>query len=285
MFLVRKMVVYADILIFLNTVINYFLIVLTSKFGNNYTKTIRHALGAFVGAIFALNIFLPYQNILIEILIKIICSLVTIIIAFGFVNSKKYMRNVIIFFSISFIYAGAMLGVWTVFKPKGMIIKNSVVYFNISPTLLIFFSFIFYIIIVVLRKIFSYKTSDNRLCDIKIKCINNTLETTALIDSGHNLKDFISDKEIIFLSKNKSKILFGDLKLETLNENLKKRYRSIPCQTVTDIALLTGFRCDNIFIYYNNKTYTIKSPIVVITETINHNDYSAIISPKLIERC
>lgn len=279
------MVVYADVLIFLNTIINYFLIILTLKFGNNHTKTIRHALGAFVGALFSLNIYLPYQNIFTEILMRIICSSVSVIIAFGFINFRKYIRNIAIFFSISFIYAGAMLGVWLLFKPKGMVINNSFIYFNISPTLLLIFSLIFYIVIILLRRILTYKINEKRLCDIKIKCLNNTLETIALIDSGHNLKDFISDKEIIFLNKNKSTILFGDIDSDNIKENLKKRYRAIPCQTVADSSLLTGFRCDNVMVYYNNKTYTITSPIVVITETVNQKDYDAIISPKLIERC
>ena len=279
------MVVYADVLIFLNTIINYFLIILTLKLGNNHTKTIRHALGAFVGALFSLNIYLPYQNIFTEILMRIICSSVSVIIAFGFINFRKYIRNIAIFFSISFIYAGAMLGLWLLFKPKGMVINNSIIYFNISPTLLLILSFVFYIVIILLRRILTYKTNEKRLCDIKIKCLNNTLQTIALIDSGHNLKDFITDKEIIFLNKNKSTILFGDIDSDNIKENLKKRYRAIPCQTVADNSLLTGFRCDNVWVYYNNKTYTITSPIVVITETVNQKDYDAIISPKLIERC
>lgn len=278
------MVVYADVLIFLNTIVNFFLLLLCAKIALNKEHTLRIAFGAFVGALFSLYIFLPQQNIVTEIIVRVVCSALIILISFGFINFKKYLKNIIVFFIVSFIYAGAMLAIWILFKPNGMIIRNSVVYFNFSPLLLIILSVVFYLFIIILKKLFAYKISEKRLCDIKLFCISNSLCTIALLDSGHNVTDLISDKDIIFLSSKKAKILFGDINEQNLNPDLKNRYRLIPCQTVTNSGILTAFRCDYAEINYNNRLYKIDSPIVAITDMVMQNDYSAIVNPQIIEK-
>ena len=121
------MIVYADVLIFLNTIINFYLLLLTKKLGRNEEKLFRLVCGAFIGALFSLYIFLPNQNIFTEIAVRLICAALITVVCFGFKGLRAYLRNLIIFFTVSFVFAGVMLGIWLIFKPGGMVIHNSVV--------------------------------------------------------------------------------------------------------------------------------------------------------------
>ncbi len=278
------MVVYADVLIFLNTIINFYLLLLCSKIGRNNESILRIVCGAFIGALFSLYIFLPNQTIISEAAVRIVCSALIILISFGYRNIKNYLKNVFIFYAVSFTFAGAMLGIWLIFKPGGMVIHNSIVYFNFSPLLLIILSVIFYFLAVIFRRIFSNKLSEKRICSIKIYLNDKYIQTLALIDSGHNVTDFLSDKDIIFLSKSKAFELFGSIDPLNLNDEYKKRYRLIPCQTVSSDGMLTAMRCDTAILTYKKEQFVVKSPIVAATQTNLNSDYGAIINPALIER-
>ena len=80
------MVVYADILILVNFIVDYFLIKLTACITKSYIKIFRMVIAAFIGSIFSLYIFLPPLNPFLEILLKLVTSAVMVCIGFGFCN-------------------------------------------------------------------------------------------------------------------------------------------------------------------------------------------------------
>ena len=277
------MVVYADVLLFLNTIVNYYIVALTAKVCRVNKKWYRYVFAAFVGALFSLYIFLPKLNFILELIIKLVCSAVVVLIGFGFENVKKFARRSVIFYLISFLYAGLMLAFWSIFKPNGMVIHNSVVYFNISPLILIVLSVIFYVVLVVFKRIYSHKISNTASCEIEIFCEGKSVKFPAIIDTGHSVGDLFSDSEIIFVSESRAKKLFAVTDPLFLDEKMKKRYRAIPCKTVDGTAVLDAFRCDKAIVLTENKNYECHLPIVAVSKHINSCDYSAIISPEILE--
>lgn len=277
------MVVYADVLLFLNTIVNYYIVALTAKVCRVNKKWYRYVFAAFAGALFSLYIFLPKLNFILELIIKLVCSAVVVLIGFGFENVKKFARRSVIFYLISFLYAGLMLAFWSIFKPNGMVIHNSVVYFNISPLILIVLSVIFYVVLVVFKRIYSHKISNTTCCEIEIFCEGKSVKFPAIIDTGHSVGDLFSDSEIIFVSESRAKKLFSVTDPLFLDEKMKKRYRAIPCKTVDGTAVLDAFRCDKAIILTENKNYECHLPIVAVSKHINSCDYSAIISPEILE--
>ncbi len=277
------MVVYADVLIFLNTIVNYYIVALTAKVCRVNKKWYRFVFAAFVGALFSLYIFLPKLNFILELVIKLVCSAAVVLIGFGFENIKKFTRRSVIFYLISFLYAGLMLALWSIFKPNGMVIHNSVVYFNISPFTLIVLSAVFYVALVIFKRIYSQKNSTVKYCEIEIFCEDNSVKTDAIIDTGHSVGDLFSDSEIIFISVSKAKKIFSVTDPLFLDEKMKKRYRAIPCKTVDGTAVLDAFRCDKAVVLSGGEKYESHFPIVAISKHINSSDYSAIISPEILE--
>lgn len=276
------MVVYADVLIFLNTIINFFIISFLSKVCKVNNNWFRYILASFIGALFSLYIFLPKQNFLIESTVKLVCSAVVVLTALGFENVVKFVRRSILFYVITFLYAGFMMALWAIFKPYGMVIHNSVVYFDVSPLLLIALSAIIYFILTLIRRIFPKKTATES-CEIELKCEDKSIKITATVDTGNFVNDLFSDADIIFINEKSAKKLFGELDPLFLSENLQRRFRAIPCKTINGNTVLNAFRCDKAIIYSNKKQINSIAPIAVITKALNNSENAALVSPEILE--
>ncbi len=274
------MVIYADVLIFLNLIINYFLLLAVSKVMRNNPKTLRLVLGALFGAVSSLYIFLPSLNFLLEALIKIVVCLAMCLIAFGFVSIKNYLKAVILLFSITVAYGGVMYAVWLLFSPKGMVINNSVVYFEISLVVLLLFTVVGYILFSLLFKIFSRVAPMAQRCEITVFLDSIAVKLNGIVDTGNSIEDLFSSGEVIICDKKSVSHLLGEHDVKS-NTVLKTRYRLLPCSTVAGVDLLEGVRCDKAEIKYGGKTVILNRPILAFSKTkVGENE--AIINPKIL---
>lgn len=272
------MVVYADVLVTLNFIVDYFLIKLTAKIAGSSYKTYRILLGSAFGGLSSLYIFLPSVNMLLDIVLKLACALLVTIITFGFKNWKAYFRSSVTFFVVSFGFAGVMLALWHIARPYGMVIKNSVVYFDISPVALIAFSVAAYFITALLRHFLSRNEKQNDTCKIEFFIGDKSVNATALIDSGNSLSDAFGMSEIIIADKKISDCLLRDMK----EGERSRRYRAIPCSTVSGTEILDGYRVDRAYITASGKKSEIYRPIIAISKTKMANEIDAIINPRSV---
>ncbi len=275
------MIVYADILIALNFIVDYFLLSLTAKLLRRIAKLLRLLLGAAIGALSSLYIFLPQSFWVIELGVRLIISAVMALAAFGFLNIKAYIRSVAVLFSVTFGYAGIMMAFWTIFKPQAMIINNSVVYFDISAITLTVCSVICYIAVTVIRSLLIRRTPNAGVCKIKLMALDNSIEVNAIIDSGNSIEDILCRGEVIITDSSVIDRLFGSYSKE--DSRISSRYRLLPCDTVSGTTLLEGLRCDRAIITYQNKQLSLSSPIVASSNTRLDTEYPAIINPKVLE--
>lgn len=261
------MTVYADVLILVNAVIDYFLILLTSKLTGTYLKNYRIIFGAFVGSLFSLLIFLPYMGAVAEILISFISAFIIVIVAFG---TTKIMKNTLTYIAVGFIYNGLMTSLWAFFKPKGMILNNSVVYFNISPLLFIFLTVIFYILIRLICYIISKKSKFADRCSLKFMNDNNCIEITALVDTGNSLKDPYTNKQVIITDDKTATLILG--KLDMLSPIL------LPVSSVEGDGLITAYPFKNVQINGQKSM----SVLLAVSKHGFEDDYKAIVNPEIL---
>lgn len=274
--LVIALIVYADVLIFLNLIVNYFLLSACCKLLNYNPNTVRIIFSSILGGISSLYIFLPKLNIILETLLKIITCVVMILVCFGFKNTKSFLKNVGVLFVVTCAYGGIMFALWLMFNPKGMVINNSVVYFNISPLALIICSVIGYIFFSIFSLIFSKASKFARHCSITVFAEDKNVRLEAIVDTGNSIEDIFSNSEIIIADKTKVDCLFDK------NAKTTSRYRILPCNTVSGNDMLEGFRCDSAVIICENTKTVLQKPILAISKTKLNDDYNAIINPKAI---
>lgn len=275
------MIVYADVLICFNTVITYFILLAVKAVNRNKTKIIKVVLASLIGGFSSLYILLPQQNIFVEIMVKFILSGIITIVAFGFDCFKKFIRSLFFFFSISFIYAGFMLGFFYLLKPNGMVINNGVVYFQISPVILVVASVLFYYIMIFFKQFFSKKDeyAKNKIITLVYK--NKEYIINCMVDSGDTIKDPMGLCEVVILDKiNAQKIIGKEFCEMVLNFAVTEdiMLRVIPYKTINGDGLLPAIKIDFAIVDEQKKS----NVLVGIVDYSFDGDFDGIISPEFI---
>lgn len=239
-------------LICLNLIINYFILLSVSRLLNRKSRQLRLILGASFGALCSLIILLPPMNGALSLLVKLIVSALICLISFKFNGFKGFVRNTATFFMMSFLFCGVMIALWFVFTPKGMVINNSTVYFNISPLVLIISSLITYFTVRIICRITGRSKAKELYYDIKICRKNSSATIKGKLDTGCSLVEPFSGSPVIVCCKDKIKSIIPENILEYENNpdcpDMPQKIRLIPYNTISGAGLLPCFKPDRIFI-------------------------------------
>lgn len=277
------MVIYADVLIFTNIIVNYFLLLVSAKLTKTVFKTYRIIIASAVGGIFSLYILLDINNTVIDILFKLVFSLITVFTAFGYGGIKQFLRNAMSLFSSSFIFAGAMLLFWQIFKTNIIYVNNSTVYFDISVSLMIVLSVAVYLIISLTEFFIGRKRLTAAFCNIEILFGNKCFKSKAFFDTGNSLRDNFSDNEVVLVDlKAFNAQIVPDFDSE--DDFYKKRYRILPCKTVGGESILEGFRADKLTVELDGKQYDFENPVVMFSKTKIRKDGGALLNSEILTR-
>lgn len=270
----------------LNLFVNFFILRLTCRLCKENRGFLRVISASFVGAVFSLYIFLPAAGMVVETVFRFAVSALIILLAFGFDSLKSMLRRIAVFFAASFLYAGAMMGIWTVFRPDNLAINNGVVYLDISPPVLIIATLVSYVALSLMR-FFSLKQAyDGKRCKLKITCNDKSVILTALVDTGHSLTDVLTDRDVIIIER-KAAMQIAD-KLPDITEingdNLPHGFRLIPYSVVGGHGLLPAFIPDRVELMEGERSREICSTMLGISEEPLGEDYKGIISPTTLAK-
>jgi len=273
------MIIYADVLIAVNIIINFLLLMLTAKVCKTGYNLLKIVASCFLGGLFSLYIFLPQSHIAIELAIKSsICLLITFV-GFGFCGIKHFIKTTFCFLCCNMLFGGIVLAVWGVFKPNGIIVNNGMVYFDVSPILLISTTIISYFAITLISRFTKNNGNKINLFNIKIFYKENSVDALCLMDTGNSLTDNLSDRPVILINQALAfRLLKQELTLNTVPKNDLRGFRVIPYHSVGSEGLLPAFKAD--YIILNNKK--IYSCIIAVTTT-DFKDYDGLIGESLLE--
>ena len=276
------MVVYADVLIVLNLLVDYFLLSAAALILRRRIKVIRIVTAAFVGGLSSLYIFLPSLSVFADFALKLLICAVMSLICFGFGSLKAFLKSALVSFGVTCAYAGIMIAAWHIFKPNGMLINNSVVYFNISPLILVGASVVSYLCFMFLSAVFRRSAETAKLCNISLFADGKKVELSAIVDTGNSLNDVFGKSEVIIADKSAARSLFGEIDPQ-INMSVKARYRIVPCTTVSGGDMLEGFRCDKAELQSEDRQIVLDKPILALSKLPLNDGYNAIINPKILD--
>ncbi|MBQ2444478.1 MAG: sigma-E processing peptidase SpoIIGA [Clostridia bacterium] len=265
---------------------NYFILVSTAKFRRLNPKKARLVSGSIFGALCSLIILLPDMPFAVSWIMKSAVSLAIVLITFGYVNLRSLVKNTAVFFMISFCFCGFMLFVWFIFTPKGMVIRNSVVYFSISPVIMIITTVICYAVINVITRITERPPPKNEICKIRIINNNHFSEFYGKSDTGNTLCEPFSNAPVIVVNENALKDTaekeFINLMYTKEPEcMLKGKYRLIPFHSVGGSGLLPAFVPKEVYI--DNVYCGMRIYVAVCRNTISEGEIKAMVNPEIIE--
>ena len=258
------MCVYVDILIILNTLVNYFILLAVDKILRIYSKKWRILLGGAVGGVSSLLLFLENLGVIMT-LLKIITAILMTIITFGIKPVKRLLKSVFLLFAITFLFGGLLFAIY-IFSDKDILIySNGIVYFNIDLTFLIICTVISYLVITVIAKITDKKAPKSKEYYVTVESGGKTISCTALMDTGNNLREPFSGYPVIMLDSLLFEKLFAEDKI-----------RLIPVTTVNGESVIRAFRPHKLIIneFSTDKLY--------IGESVSQlNEYKMILNINL----
>lgn len=268
-----KFVVYADILIFINFIVNYLMLKAVACISVHKVKRWRILLSSFSGGLFSLIVYVENIPAIINILIKILFMSFMILLAFEIKTFRSFLKNFLLFFIVNIIFGGIMLAVNIFLLPEASLYNNGVVYFDLDIITLTLVSFVSYILLTAVNKIVENKTPSKCSYSIKIKYDNTVIEGNALFDSGNTLCDCFSGKPVIIANKNFLNKILNNNPVDNL-----KNFRLIPFGTINGNGVLPAFSADSVSIYVFGKWIDTEDVYIGITENkIISGEYSALI--------
>lgn len=230
--------VYVDVLIFLNIVVDFFILLSLKTVFNIDVTFKRLVLSSIIISFFSLIALLPQINFFLNILINILTAVASVFICFGRCSIANFIKRVCCFFAINFIYAGIMIAIYMLFKPSKLAIINNVVYFDISPLLLIILTLCCYIILYIFKRITGKQGIMEKICKVHIKLNDKSYCFFGKVDTGCDVKEPFSGAPVIIVEKT----VFNNLKIEDNN------YRVIPFSSLGGEGILTGIKAQEVII-------------------------------------
>ncbi len=212
--------VYVDVLFLLNLIVDYIIISSTAFISNKKANTFRFFCASSIGAFYSVIIFFPSLKILDIIVLKIFISNIIVLIAFKWKNITSHLKVFVTYYIINFIYGGGMFAFYR-FTNLGskMNYSNGEYYINLPLWAIIMLAIIFYFLIKVFGRILNGTNQTSIIKEIEVNQNGKTVCTNALIDTGNNLYDPISQKPVILVEK--------DVIKKIINVNLENDYDSI----------------------------------------------------------
>ena len=259
------MTVYIDIIFIENLIINYIILYATGIISKSNIKQTRIIIASLIGATYSIIYYLLKFEIYASFILKIILSIIMLFIAYRTNNFIALGKKIILFYLVSFVFAGAALGIIDMVNARNITIQNGVLVGSYTIKTILIGIIVAFIIIILGFNIIKTKISKKDLiCNIDIKLNNQDIKTKAMIDTGNFLKEPITNIPVTIVEhtllydvipkevlNNMDKILEGNL--EILPANIQDEYISklkvIPFSSLgRQNGMLLGIKADKLII-------------------------------------
>lgn len=279
-----RMTVYIDVLLLLNTYINYLLLSLTAKILHIKLRFKRCIITSFFASFLSFFYFLPEYSDAVIVILRVTASVAITFIAFGKSNIFSCFKNSLFFSGIYFIFSGFVSFISGFKLFSGYIgVRNMTAYSSVSMIYLVILAGVFYIFISIAERFFLAETSFAGGFEVIIKNGNDEVRLKGIADTGNTLVDCFSGKSVIVTGREALLSITGMAVNNSENTLLTgqhlRGYRVIPYSTCSQSSVLPVFIPDKVVIR-DLKRKNQKTVDVLIGVTGSSNE--AIFNPKLL---
>lgn len=260
------MVVFIEYAIIDNLVIDFLILKITFAILNITLDKGRVLISSLFGTLIALLLPLVYEEKIISILVRLSCGLIMCILANKHNSIRSYFIFTITFFTLTFLFLGAILGIFSLFN-----IEYST---EISITLMILPFYIIYKGIGGAIK-FLYRQKDIISFTYQIEIsVNNMVKTAkGFLDTGNAVFD--NDNPVIFCGKN----FFNHF----IDENFARlKLKKILINTISGQTENFAITIDELKIYIGKKVNIFKM-VTLCVSNISFDGYDIILHPSLFK--
>lgn len=291
-------VVYADIIFLINFLLDLTILWATSRFGHLRTTLVRLVLGAAAGSIYGVIMVFPRTAAFYSVSMKILFSLFIVAVSFPKLTLKKFFQAAAYFYLISFVMAGAVLGGSSILSENRFLFQE----IRVGGKGLIFAAGTALVLgMWGIKHLKRNWRKEQFHVPVQISVGEVSLMVEALIDTGNDLKDPLSQKPVIIIEyQSIKKILPEDFKrqferysatdvtriVEQLEDrSWSTRIRVIPFSSIgKHHGMLIGFKPDLVVIFGERKISTKDVVVCLYHKPLSSGgNYTAIMNPEVLE--
>ncbi len=271
------MTIYVDIILIENICMNFIILFATAYIMKIQAKISKILISSFIGALYAVLIYIDILAMYTNILMKIILSICMVYIAYRPKNVKGMLKELILFYLVSFALGGCAFALLYIVKPQDILMVNGV-YIGMYPLkIALLGGIVGFVITYVGFKIVKNKINKNEIVyTVEIKIEDKSEITKLLLDTGNMLKDPLTKSPVILVEKRVLINLLPDELIKLMEqdnggdineilEEYKKRIRIIPFTSVgKQNGMMFGIKVDEIKVLTDVDEVINKDAIVCI---------------------
>lgn len=277
-------VIYLDVLITVNWVIDYLLLSTTARILRLTPKRWRLVLGGLAGSLSACLVFLTPAPTLLLLVLHLVSACILVKTAFVFTNIIAFLKQTVVLYVVSALFSGIVSFLWFLTKSETLYTKNGVVYMDISPLLLTVFAVISYAVISLYEYITRKQAPHSYEFRLYIDDGNGICECRALYDTGMHLAEPFSGKPVVIVERDVIEpYLSAELKealccTVPIVSSICTRVRLIPYRSLGTDGLLPAFIPKRFSVGgYNQMKCDISGTYVALSNGLGRGKYQALI--------
>jgi len=242
-------IIYLDVLIAVNFLVDYLLLSAASRVLRHPCKRWRLVLGSLVGGCCSCVVLLPPLPFLMQIATRIVTCAMMTAAAFSWNGAKMFAKRMAVVFVVSALFAGLASALWFYVAPGGFYVVNGVVYYDVSPLWLTALCVVCYGGVWLFDRLtHKHQPLSKMRYDLTVRLDEGDVTLSALLDTGHHATEVFSGHPVVIADR---AAVDGYLSSDTrraMSVNADSavavavKLRWIPCQTVGGTTLLPAIR-------------------------------------------
>ena len=251
-------VIYVDTLFLLNAMVDYLLLLASARLAGEPLARLRFLLGAALGGLYAVAIFLPGLSFLARPPCRLAAAVLMVLAAFW--KSRRLLRQVVIFLALSCAFGGGVLAIGLL-GGRGLTLSNWVLYSGMDLKIVLLSAAGCYGALTLLfQRTGRHTAASGELRPVRLTLGERQVSLIALVDTGNTLTDPATGRPVLVAEADCVEELLppgirpspADLRdpagaLERLEDPWRRRFRLLPYRSVgVDRGLLLAVRVDQV---------------------------------------
>ena len=279
----RFVVIYADILLAVNWWIDFLLLLGVKHACGISARSLRMVLGAFTGALSSGLLLLPALPSWFSLVSKLVAAAIMVLTAFGWKDYRRFVKAMLLLFGLSAGLSGLCSALYYFVAPRDFYVFNGVVYYAVSPWLLIGLTLACYGVLTLIERISRRRAPQGHSYTVKLSHGERTIRVCCLYDSGNHLTEPFSNQPVIIVEHAALEMLLSvPQSLETLPPN--GLWRLVPFDSLGGSGLLPAFMPQSMAVVTSHGEQKLTDCYVAVCERLGRGEYQGLIGSALGDR-
>lgn len=188
-------VVYVDTLFVLNSMVDYLLLLAGARLAGEPLHRIRFGAAAALGGLYAVALFLPGLMFLERWPCRIASAVLMLLVAYG--GGRRLLRQSLIFFALVCAFGGGIMCV-SLNGGQSSFLRRGIAHTTMDVKVMLVSAAVCYVVLTaVFQRLGAHTRLTGGLASAKVCLGRNTVEITALVDTGNTLSDPVTGKRVM----------------------------------------------------------------------------------------